>query len=88
MIVDAYIVNLALLVVLIAAGIYSRSREKPQAQSGEPEADKEDGHGDATSELRFRAFRNRFLRVYVLAVAADWLQVLPTPPMPLFRAGC
>ena len=89
MIVDAYLVNLALLVVLITAGIYSRSREKPQAAGPsdsaelDTEASKEGSNGgDSTSDVRFRAFRNRFLRVYVLAVAADWLQVCIQPHFP------
>lgn len=84
MFVDAYLVNLAVLVALIASGIYSRT-QKQQPQAGSPSEnsveakDKEEAYdgGDTTSDLRFRAFRNRFLRVYVLAVGADWLQVRP-----------
>lgn len=87
MLVDAYLVNLALLVALIAGAIYSRTQKQspagPSPESSEEAHDKE-GHdgGDTTSDLRFRAFCNRFLRVYVLAVGADWLQVRP-PPAPL-----
>lgn len=85
---DAYLVNLALLVALIAGGIYSRT-QKQQPQAGPPpessvEANDKESYdgGDTTSDLRFRAFRNRFLRVYVLAVGADWLQVRPPAPVP------
>lgn len=80
--IDAYLVNLALLVLLIGAGIYSRTQQKPADAAGpelETAADKEGYDGpDSTSDVRFRAFRNRYLRVYVLAVAADWLQVRRT----------
>lgn len=84
MFVDAYLVNLVLLVGLIAGALYSRT-QKQQPQAGPPPessveaSDDKEGRdgGDSMSDLRFRAFRNRFLRVYVLAVAADWLQVRP-----------
>ena len=96
--VDAYLVNLALLVVLIGAGIYSQTRQKDapafaplpaedddtELETGEDKGDDKEGYNGpgSNADLRFRAFRNRFLRVYVLAVAADWLQVCKDPFSP------
>ena len=85
MVIDAYLANLALLVVLISGAIYARSRGKlpggaaPGHSVEAPDGADKEGHDgpDTSGDLRFRAFRNRFLRVYVLAVAADWLQVWP-----------
>ncbi|KAH8749732.1 hypothetical protein F5883DRAFT_652598 [Diaporthe sp. PMI_573] len=74
--VDIYSSNLTVLVFLLAMAAYGRyqRRQKTNANTLDTiEEEIHDTHGDALTE-RFHAFRNRFLRVYILAVGADWLQ--------------
>ncbi|SPO06823.1 related to major facilitator superfamily domain-containing protein 5 [Cephalotrichum gorgonifer] len=86
MIINAYVLNLAVLVGLLGWASYSRAMrqrkrtpvamsESMAAADEETAAGEEEPKGpDAMAEAKWYAFRNRFLRVYVLAVGADWLQ--------------
>lgn len=95
--VNAYAINLAVLVCLLGGTYYSRYKRSGQGKyapvssegsSSETAGEEEHkgGENDAV-EARWGAFRNRFLRVYVLAVGADWLQVCRNTPSPELRPG-
>lgn len=78
---DFYVINLAILSCAIISCLCWRLRKNAHGiPSGVPEEQpqsiEELSDDDDTT---FSAFRRRFLVVYVLAVAADWLQVCRSP---------
>lgn len=78
---DFYVINLAVLSCAIISCLCWRLRKNSHVvPSGTPEDQlqlvNELNEVDGTT---FSAFRRRFLAVYVLAVAADWLQVCRHP---------
>lgn len=81
--VNVYSANLTVLVFLLIVAAYGRYQRKQKTNAiglsdnntlDTIDEEIHDTHENLSRE-RFYAFRNRFLRVYILAVGADWLQV-------------
>lgn len=82
---DFYIANLIVLVGIFAAASYAQQTRK--SESLQP-SDRDGGESAQLEKLSyldkpggFEQFRNAFLKVYALAIAADWLQVRCCPAL-------
>jgi MFS family permease len=92
-----YVANLVVLAILLVIAAYSQHQQRkttkisllpPNLQKDDRPETIDDGPHDLgrrdTTTDRFFSFRNQFLQVYVLAMAADWLQVRSTRNLPRF----
>lgn len=81
-----YVANLVVVAVLLAMAAYWQQQRNTKTSLLPPQLQEVDRHETIDDELhdldrcettadKFFSFRNRFLRVYGLATAADWLQV-------------